>query len=282
LSERRRIEDYPSTSGDAVVNAGEERRGSILSLWRHGKDKQGNDVLYSGERGDEEEKVAELPPVVNGNGDARVDVNVGEEQKDRRGSILSLWRFGKDRQGRDVLHSGDGNVEAWGEGRMEGGVENKVGEEKTVSEEKKERRGSILGLWRFGKDKNGRDVLHSGDGNVEEWGKEKEMGGEEPERKSSVDSRASEKEARGQERNGSILGLWRNGKDKNGSDVMHSGDGNVEDWGGEDLERRVSVVSTGSGKEGRGQERRGSILGLWGSGVDKQGNHVMHDGMEEE
>src|ERR1700709_1445654 len=76
------------------------------------------------------------------------------------------------------------------------------------------------------------------------------------------------------ERHGSILSLWSHGKDKNGRDVLHSGDGNVEDWGGEDLKRTTSGKSSGS----RGQDRRGSFLSIWGKGKDKNGRDIALDG----
>lgn len=80
-----------------------ERHGSILSLWTHGKDKDGKDALHSGE-----------PAHKWGNGDEVFDGEEviverrGSKSKvmDRRGSILSVFEKGKDEKGRDVIISG--------------------------------------------------------------------------------------------------------------------------------------------------------------------------------
>jgi len=87
---------------------------------------------------------------------------------DRRGSILSLWTHGKDENGRGVLHSGDGNVEAW-DGEVVVVEEEEL--KRTVSAESagkkrrnskvqpQERRGSILSMWSQAKDKDGNWVI---------------------------------------------------------------------------------------------------------------------------
>lgn len=83
--------------------------------------------------------------------------------RERRGSILSLFQHGKDKKGRDVLHSGEGNPEEWDREPVAAAIE------RTPSVENgkdmgmpRERRGSILSMWTWGKDKSGRDVIHSG------------------------------------------------------------------------------------------------------------------------
>lgn len=94
----QKIDCYPSSKPAQSSNSG-PRHGSILSLFTHGKDKDGRDVLHSG-NGDPEERSAE--------NDAHLEPHVPSEAPDRtrRGSILSMWTPGKDKEGRDVIHSG--------------------------------------------------------------------------------------------------------------------------------------------------------------------------------
>jgi len=72
------------------------RRGSILSLFTHAKDKNDRDVLYSGDGHPEDWSEAEVE---------RVPAN-RRSPRERRGSILSEFKWGKDKEGRDVIHSG--------------------------------------------------------------------------------------------------------------------------------------------------------------------------------
>jgi len=63
-------------------------------------------------------------------------------------------------------------------------------------------------------------------------------------------------------------------QNKDGKSVLHSGE-STDDWGGDDLKRDISPKSTTSHK---GQERRGSILSLWGKGKDERGRDILiHD-----
>jgi hypothetical protein len=79
-----------------------ERRGSILSVWRAGKDKHGRPILaHDGETHEsssDEEKVEELSPKLSPR---------ERRLSERRGSILSLWSNGKDEKGRDVIQHDD-------------------------------------------------------------------------------------------------------------------------------------------------------------------------------
>jgi len=75
----------------------------------------------------------------------------------------------------------------------------------------------------------------------------------------------------GRERHGSILSLFQHGKNKEGKSVLHSGE-STDDWGGDDLKRTISAKSTSSYK---GQERRGSVLSMWGKGKDDRGRDIL-------
>ncbi|KAH6674764.1 hypothetical protein B0J14DRAFT_588087 [Halenospora varia] len=97
-------------------------------------------------------------------------------------------------------------------------------------------------------------------------------------------------------RRGSVLSMWKAGKDKNGKDILFHDDQEHEDEyalddapspisekhdvpGKRKMSRnsRLSSGSTGS----RGRERRGSILAMWSSGTDENGRTVMlHDDEE--
>lgn len=76
--------------------------------------------------------------------------------RSRRGSILSLFTHGKDKNGRDVLYSGGGDPEDW---NHESGADRDHPSKKRPP---RVRLGSILGMFTWGKDKQGRDVIHSG------------------------------------------------------------------------------------------------------------------------
>ncbi|TVY84496.1 hypothetical protein LSUE1_G002451 [Lachnellula suecica] len=87
-----------SDSNTSNSNPTSERRGSILSLWSSGKDKDGKHVLHHDDHDD---------VVIVEDGDA-----VEKEQtsptlspiENRRGSILSMWKAGKDEKGRSIIH----------------------------------------------------------------------------------------------------------------------------------------------------------------------------------
>lgn len=85
----------------------------------------------------------------------------------------------------------------------------------------KERHGSILSLFQHGKDKDGRAVLHSGE-NVEDWDRHAQVGKEKEVLIVPVE-KTSRSGSRVQERHGSILSMWTNGKDENGRDVLLQG-----------------------------------------------------------
>ena len=92
------------------------RRGSVLSMWAPGKDKDGNDVLmHNDDRHD-----AVRPDTVEGGRSIgspslmpvspksrRSSSNSGQE---RRGSVLSLWKGSKYKQGNDIM---GGDDEEW-------------------------------------------------------------------------------------------------------------------------------------------------------------------------
>jgi hypothetical protein len=79
----QKLDCYPSSKPAQSSQSG-PRYGSILSLFTHGKDKDGRDVLHSG-NGDSEERSAE--------NDAHLEPHMSSKAPDwtRRGSILSMW-----------------------------------------------------------------------------------------------------------------------------------------------------------------------------------------------
>jgi len=85
-----------------------------------------------------------------------------------------------------------------------------------------ERRGSILSVWRAGKDKNGKPIL-AHDGETHELSSEEEV----LEKEDNASPKLSARERRLSQRRGSILSLWSNGKDENGRDVIQHDD---EEW----------------------------------------------------
>jgi hypothetical protein len=101
-------ETYPSivqakpsspSSPSFLETSPRERRGSILSLWVAGKDKDGQAVLHSDDHGDWVEEVKEA--------DKLKDVSETKEEAYRKGSILSLWKKGKDENGKNIILSGE-------------------------------------------------------------------------------------------------------------------------------------------------------------------------------
>jgi hypothetical protein len=74
-----------------------------LSLWSHGKDKDGKDALHSGEPAHKWEN----GEVVEDGEEVTAEMR-GSKSKvmDRRGSILSVFEKGKDEEGRDIILSG--------------------------------------------------------------------------------------------------------------------------------------------------------------------------------
>lgn len=107
--ERRRssvwnkIDSYPTIKPSSSPT--QERHGSILSLFQHGKNKHGKDVLHSGENvehwgGDDlkREDALIVPTQKKGRSGSKV--------QERKGSVLSMWAKGKDENGRDVLLQG--------------------------------------------------------------------------------------------------------------------------------------------------------------------------------
>jgi hypothetical protein len=166
----------------------DKRRGSILSLWKTGKDKDGRDHVHSGHEGedwgDAISATSGTPPA-----SPRLD-----DRGDRRGSILSIWKQGKDRDGKTVIHSGEEHDEIIIPLDEHGQpIPPPV---KEVPE--RERVGSILSIWNQGKDKEGKIVIHSGEEHdgVIEYPVEK------------VES----PKMRGQERRGSVLSMWTEDK----------------------------------------------------------------------
>jgi hypothetical protein len=95
------MDSYPSLySVDNSPSQSHSRRGSILSLFTHGKDKDGHDVLFSGD-GD--------PEGWNEQGRSECDaakahnLPINEPSLVRQGATLTPWIRGIDNKGRKVV-----------------------------------------------------------------------------------------------------------------------------------------------------------------------------------
>lgn len=95
------IDSYPSIySSESSPSRSRSRRGSILSLFTHGKDKDGRDVLFSGDGDPEDWHVAskserDAPKMAN--------LQPQEPYLVSQEGILTPWIRGKDNQGRNVI-----------------------------------------------------------------------------------------------------------------------------------------------------------------------------------
>lgn len=176
----------------------DKRRGSILSLWKTGKDKDGRDHVHSGHEGEDW-----VDAISNTSGsmpssprlaERHLSVTRLDDPRDRRGSILSIWKQGKDRDGNMVIHSGEEHDVAVVPVNLNGmPIEEEPKMPKTPPPQR-ERVGSILSIWSQGKDKDGKTVIHSGD-----------------EHEGPIEVTVEKMESprlRGTERRGSILSMW--------------------------------------------------------------------------
>lgn len=94
----------------------------------------------------------------------------------RRGSVLSMWAPGKDKDGNDVLMHNDDRHDAARPDTVEGGrsigspslapISPKHSSRRSSSNHGQERRGSVLSMWKGTKDKHGNDIMGGDD---EEW-----------------------------------------------------------------------------------------------------------------
>jgi len=104
-----KLELVPSATSPKKKNfmtaGGQARRGSILSMWEGGKDKDGRDILAHDDHSDDEEEES-----VSASSPGSEELPVAE--KERRGSILSVWRKGKDEHGNHAIVHDD---EEWKE-----------------------------------------------------------------------------------------------------------------------------------------------------------------------
>jgi hypothetical protein len=100
-SMRLKMDSYPSLySADNSPSRSRSRRGSILSLFTHGKDKYGHDAIFSGEGNPEDwhvQRRSECDAVKTQN------LPINEPSLVREGAILTPWIRGKDSQGRKIV-----------------------------------------------------------------------------------------------------------------------------------------------------------------------------------
>lgn len=176
----------------------DRRRGSILSLWKAGKDKDGNDHIHSGHEGEDwVDAISQTSGSAPNSPRLLDDINT---RGDRRGSILSIWKQGTDRDGHTVIHSGEEHDEIIIPLDEHGApIELPAAKDKDAQAEKEERMGSILSIWSQGKDKEGKTVIHSG---------EEHDGALEVPAEKTLES----PKMRGQERRGSVLSMWSEDK----------------------------------------------------------------------
>jgi hypothetical protein len=89
------LENVASATSSNGKGRERERHGSILCIWTQGKDKDGKNVIFSGE---EHDGVIEVP--------VEKVVSLPNKGQERRGSVLSMWTQGKDKDRRPVILSG--------------------------------------------------------------------------------------------------------------------------------------------------------------------------------
>jgi len=155
----------PKTPSGSFSSDG-EKRGSILSLWSHGKDAKGNDVLHSGENvehwdgnADEiqrlaAEKEAEKQRVKL---EKLQRVKEMEAQADRmREEADKLRAEARELDKEDIVVVSDVQVQRRS---FDKGLSPTTSRD---SRERSDRKGSVLGIWKGGKDEFGNDVIHSG------------------------------------------------------------------------------------------------------------------------
>ena len=184
----------------------------------------------------------------------RLSMSSQHSDRRRHGSILSLWKTGMDREGRHLVHSGDDGAALDSAASADGwSLSGSAPASPRILDDRAERRGSVLSIWKKGTDREGRSVIHSG----EEHDEDEEAVGEPL---SPVMSRTSSR-GRERERHGSILSIWSQGKDKEGKHVILSG---------EEHDGEIPVVKVGSPVM-RGQERLGSVLSIWTEGKERDG-----------
>jgi len=261
--ERRRSNKFSKIDSDMAMQQYERSRSgrrasSALGIFSEGIDKNGNPIIKSDDHHEDFDLPVEvtkekdnrrlLSPSIsiafNRPDDRRLSMSSQNSDK-RRGSILSLWKTGKDKEGKEMVHSGH-EGEDWGDA-----ISNTSGSAPASPrlDDRGDRRGSILSIWKQGKDRDGHIVIHSGEEHdeivvpLDENGQPLEA------------TPANVKELQQRERHGSILSIWSQGKDKEGRTVIHSGEEH-------DGEIALPVEKPDSPKM-RGQERRGSILSMW-------------------
>ncbi|KAG0650245.1 hypothetical protein D0Z07_2926 [Hyphodiscus hymeniophilus] len=262
--ERRRSNKFSTMDSDMAIQAHERSRSgrrasTALGIFSQGVDSNGNAIILS----DDHHEEFELPLETDKDGKklltpsmaiafSRPDerrLSMGSQNSEkRRGSILSLWKTGKDSQGNDHVHAGH-EGEDWGDA-----VSTTSGtppaSPRLTTDDRGDRRGSILSIWRQGKDREGRTVMHSGE-ELDEVIVPLDSHGQ----PIVVEKKEAAPEQVGQEKVGSILSIWSQGKDKDGKTVIHSG----EEHEGP-IETPVEKIESPKMK---GQERRGSVLSMW-------------------
>lgn len=166
--ERRRssvwnkVNNYPSVKPKTPTGSfsSKEKAGSILSLWAHGKDKHGNDVLHSGENVEHwdgnaaeierlaAEKAAEKERIKKLKLEQIQNMELEAERIRKEAERLRAETFELDKADIEVVQ-----VEQVPPPVLDIGLKPRRSEG---------RKGSVLGIWKGGKDEHGNDVIHSG------------------------------------------------------------------------------------------------------------------------
>jgi len=111
VKERRRSSIFnkaPIVKPAPSPTDGDRRKGSVLSLWSAGKDKLGNHILKHHD--DDSKDKLDSESAIESPKDDEFTKSPSEEptyQPERRGSILSLWKGGKDANGRPIMKHND-------------------------------------------------------------------------------------------------------------------------------------------------------------------------------
>jgi hypothetical protein len=245
------------------------RDSSALGIFSQGVDSNGNPIILSDDQYQYEDfEIVKVASVVTFQknkkekpDEKRLSMSSQNSDRRRRGSILSLWKTGKDREGRPLVHSGDEDGVDGLETAVSADGGSPPSSPRVFDDRRSERRGSVLSMWKKGTDQEGRSIIHCGEEHDEEDNEEVAVVGEPLSRVVSTTSTVSRGRERERERHGSILSIWSQGKDKEGKNVILSG---------EEHDGEIPVVKVGSPLM-RGQERLGSVLSIWTEGKERDG-----------
>lgn len=266
------IQDY-----ERKVRSREGRRGSsVLGIFRPGVDKDGNPLILSDDHHDEDVeikldedgKVLPLSPSITiafAKPDERRLSLLSENSDKRRGSVLSLWKAGKDSRGKDQIHSGHGDGE-------DDDHDWEVLTDDDASSPASPRLDDRGVFHEIAIGEPVEPVVLEASPRLDDRGVFHELAIGEP-LEQVLSTTSDDKGPQERERHGSILSIWSNRKSRDGKNVILSGF--EPDLAVEEPTPDEKVVIPAK----RGHEKTGSILSMWsdeksGFDEDRKGKKV--------